>query len=484
MAKKIILEPGRTFSEFSLLTGHSGRDCKLTDVTLQTSLTERLMLKLPLLSAAMISVTGYEMALALGKEGGLGILPARLSIAEQADMVRRIKEYEMGFVEEPITARETTTVEEILKLIEQYGHSKIPIVDRNNTFLGMFIQQHYWSTEAALQDTAASVMITFDSEKIPFCNKPDISVDQAKDLLKSNQQRYLVVLDNQNRLVKLAFEKDIEKIKIGSAISTYKGWQQRARENIAAGADLIVIDTSDAHSDFVLDVMKEYKSMGLETPLCVGNIITYEGALCLMQHGADIVKVGMSSGSICTTQRQKATGRAPMTALMEASRARDDYLEKSKRYAPLVMDGGIVSPADMVIALTLADAIMMGNYFNRFYESGGEKLNKDGKITRDENEMVAVATWGEGSIRAQNLDRYGHSTRKTFFEEGVEGTVPYLGRLKPTLKKDMMKIKAALSNAGCVDLKAFRDNAVIELNSPHSSNIVTDAHDISIKGVS
>jgi IMP dehydrogenase len=484
MAKKIILEPGRTFSEFSLLTGHTGRNCKLTDVTLQTSLTEKLMLKLPLLSAAMTSVTGYEMALALGKEGGLGILPARLPIEEQAEMVRKIKEYEMGFVEEPITARENATVEKILKLIEQYGHSKIPIINRNNTFLGMFIQQHYWQTDAALQDRVGSAMIRFDSEQIPFCNKPDITVDEAKDLLKSNQQRYLVVLDHQNRLVKLAFEKDIEKIKVGSAISTYKGWQERAKENIAAGADLIVIDTSDAHSDFVLDVIKEYKSMALETPLCVGNIITYEGALCLMQQGADILKVGMSGGSICTTQRQKATGRAPMSALMDASRAREDHFEKSKRYAPVVMDGGIASPADMIIALTLADAIMMGNYFNRFYESGGEKLDKDGKITRDENEMVSVATWGEGSIRAQNLDRYGHSTRKTFFEEGMEGTVPYLGRLKPTLKKDMMKIKAALSNAGCVDLKEFRNNAVIELNSPHSRHIVGDVHDISIKGSS
>jgi IMP dehydrogenase len=482
MAKRIILEPGRTFSEFCLLTGHTGLHGTISDVTLQTKLAEHLTLKLPLLSSAMTSVTGYEMALALGKEGGLGILPARLTVEEQIDIVRKIKEYEMGFVEEPVTARENATVEEVLKLIEQYGHSKIPVVNRNNSFLGMFTQRHYWDTDVALQDQVTSAMIPFGSESITSCHKPDITVDQAKELLTSSGQKYLVVLDDQNRLVKLAFEKDIEKIKVGSAITTYKGWKERVVANVEAGVDLIVIDTSDAYSQFVADVMKDYRSMKLKTPLCVGNIITYHGAQYLMQHGADLVKVGMSSGSICTTQRQKATGRAPMNALMEADRARKDYLQKSARYVPLIMDGGITSPADMIIALTIADAVMMGYYFNRFYESAGEKLDQGGKVTRDENEMVSVATWGEGSLRAKNLDRYGHSTRKTFFEEGVEGTVPYLGRLKPALKKDTMKLRAALSNAGCLNLEELRKNAVIELTSPHAGKIVGEAHDIYIKG--
>lgn len=481
MAKRIILEPGRTFSEFCLLTGHTKRHGTISDVTLQTKLSENLTLKLPLLSAAMTSVTGYEMALALGKEGGLGILPARLTVEEQADIVRKIKEYEMGFVSEPITAREDATVEEVLKLVEQFGHSKIPIVDRNNVFSGMFIQQHYWEIDVALQDPVASAMIPFGTEEISSCQKPGITVDEAKKLLKSNRQRYLVVLDDLNRLVKLAFQKDIEKIKVGSAITTFKGWKERVEANVEASVDLIVVDTSDAHSDFVVDVMRDYKAMGIETPLCVGNVITYDGAMYLMHKGADIVKVGMSSGSICTTQREKATGRAPMTALMEVGRAREDYLQKSGRYVSLIMDGGITCSADMIIALTIADAVMMGYYFNRFYESAGEKLDRGGQVTRDENQMASVVTWGEGSIRAKNLTRYGHVTRKTFFEEGVEGTVPYLGRLKPTLKNDMMKLKAALSNAGCLNLEELRANAVIELNSPYAGKIVGDAHDITMK---
>jgi IMP dehydrogenase len=478
MAQKVIFEPGRTFGEFGLLTGLTTRDNKISDVRLQTDLAEGLTLKLPLLSAAMTSVTGYQMALALGKEGGLGILPARLPVEEQAQIVRRIKKYEMGFVEDSVTAREEATIEEVLRLVERFGHSKIPIVDRNNTFRGMFIRQHYWETEAGPQDRVAEAMIPFGSGQVPHCNDPEITVEEAKKLLRSGGQRYLVVLDDLNRLVKLAFQKDVAKVKVGSAITTYRGWPDRVRANVAAGADLIVVDTSDAYSDFAGDLIEEYAGMNLDVPLCVGNVITYEGALFLMERGADVVKVGMSSGSICTTQREKATGRAPMTALLEADRARQDHEKSSGRRIPLIMDGGITGPADLIIALTVADAAMMGYYFNRFYESAGEKLDRGGKVTRDEREMVSVATWGEGSFRAQNLDRYGHATRKTFFEEGIEGRVPYLGRLKPVLKKDLMKLRAALSNAGCPNLSEFRRQAVIELNSPHSRQIVGAPHDV------
>jgi IMP dehydrogenase len=223
------------------------------------------------------------------------------------------------------------------------------------------------------------------------------------------------------------------------------------------------------------------KSLGFDVPLCAGNVITYEGAKALMEGGADMIKIGMSSGSICTTQREKATGRAPMTALIDADRARNDYLNDSGKYVSIIMDGGITSSGDMVIALTIADAVMMGGYFNRFYEAAGEKFDSNGIETRDESEMVAVASWGEGSQRAKNLDRYGHTSKRTFFEEGIEGNVTYLGRLKPNVKKDLMKIKAALSNAGCYNLKEFRNNAVIELNSLHSSKIVSTTHSVNEK---
>ena len=482
MAKKIITEePGRTFNEFSLLTGYTKKDCRLRDIRLETMLSD-INLDIPLLSASMMSVTGYEMALALGKEGGIGILPARLSINEQTNIVEKIKAYEMSFVEEPITVRENATIEQVLKLIERHGYSKIPVVDRNNTFLGIFLRDHYLDSEnTAPQDNVVNEMVPFGDKSIPIYNKSDITVDKAKELLSSGKENYLIVLDEQDRFIEFAFKKDMRKIKVGSAITTYEDWSDRVKQNIAAGSDLIVIDTSDAYSEFALQVIRDYKSLGFDVPLCAGNVITYEGAKALMEGGADMIKIGMSSGSICTTQREKATGRAPMTALIEADRARNDYLNDSGKYVSIIMDGGITSSGDMVIALTIADAVMMGGYFNRFYEAAGEKFDSNGIETRDESEMVAVASWGEGSQRAKNLDRYGHTSKRTFFEEGIEGNVPYLGRLKPNVKKDLMKIKAALSNAGCYNLKEFRNNAVIELNSLHSSKIVSTTHSVNEK---
>ncbi len=482
MVKKIISKPGRTFNEFSLLTGYTDEGCNIHTVDLNTKLSDNLVLGIPFLSAAMTSVTGYEMALDLGKERGLGVLPVRLPIEEQVRIVKMIKAYEIGFVEDPLTARENTSIEEVLRKLNKFGHSKIPIIDRYGVFKGMFVRQHYWAVGGSPQDAVSSVMIAFDSnKKISYCNNPEISIDEARALLKTSEDNYLVVLDGQNRLVKLAFAKDVEKIKVAVAISTHKDWEERVKANVEIGADLIVIDTSDAYNCYAVDVIKKYKKTGTKVPICAGNIITYEGAMELMKAGADIVKIGMSSGSICTTQNVKATGRAPMTALVEAGRARKDFMKETGRYVSLIIDGGVSNARDMIIALTVGDAIMMGNYFNRFYEAAGDKIDKNGHTTRIESEIVKVVTYGEGSKRAQNLSRYGHTTQKTFFPEGREGTVKYKGRLKPVLKADILRIKAALANAGCMNLEEFKENAVIELMSSAARGIVSDTHNIKEK---
>ncbi|MFH1209262.1 MAG: IMP dehydrogenase [archaeon] len=482
MVKKIITEPGRTFHEFSLLTNYSSKDCIIKNISLRAILHLNLKLKIPLLSAAMSSVTGFDMALALGKEGGLGVLPVRLPLEDQVGIIKKIKSYEMSFVEDPVTKREDVTVEEVLKEIERVGHSTIPIVDKNNVFLGMFTEQHYFEKNVSKADNVKSAMIGFGSDEILCCNDPKIYVSEAKKMLRDKNKNYLVVLDAQNRLVKLAFRKDIEEIKIGAAISTHEGWQKRVRAIVDAGVDLIVVDTSDAYSEFVKDLIIEYKKgMKIKVPLCVGNVITYDGALFLMRCGADIVKVGMSPGSICSTQREKAVGRAPMSALISADKARSQYFKEKRRYVPIIIDGGIVNAADMIVTLTIADGMMMGYYFNRFYEAAADKLDENKTLTRDENRMRYVETWGEGSLRAQNLDRYGHFSKTTFFPEGEEGTIPYAGRLKPNLNKDIKKIKSALSNAGSMNLDEFRKNSVLELLSIESSRIVSDVHDISVK---
>ena len=476
MAKKVILETGKTFGEFSLLTDYTAKGCNLQNISLETNL-GGLRLRHPFLSAAMTSVTGYKMALSLGKEGGLGVLPARLPVKEQIKIIDKIKSYEMGFVEDPITARENATIDEVVRLVEKHGHSKVPIIDRNNVFLGLFSFDKYLEENATPGDKVTAIMI--GPKNLPVSKKTDLTMEEAKKELEG--KNYLIVLDDLDRLVKIAFRKDVENIPVAAAVSTHKGWKKRTQACIEAGADMIVVDTSDGFNEFTAKVIEDFKNMGTEVPICVGNVITYDGAKFLMEKGADLVKVGMSSGSICTTQREKATGRAPMTALLEASRARNDFAREKKRYVPLVIDGGVSSAGDMIISLTVADAVMMGGYFNHFYEAEGEKYDENMKNTNHEPDIRYIGTWGEGSARARNLDRYGHVARKTFFTEGEEGTVENWGRLKPKLKQDIRKIKAALSNAGCMNLKEFHNEAVIELMSTYSQKLVGSTHNIKVK---
>ena len=476
MAKKVILEAGRTFSEFSLLTDYTPKECNLNNINLKSKL-GNLELGNPFLSAAMTSVTGYEMALALGKEGGLGVLPARLSIKEQVEIINQIKGYEMGFVEDPVSVRDNATIDEAVRLVEKHGHSKIPITDRNNVFLGLFNFDKYLESN---ETPAENIMTVITKEgELPVTNNENITVDEAKKELQKNN--YLVVLDDLNRLVKIAFKKDVDNIVVGAAISTHKGWKKRVKECHKAGADIFVIDTSDAYNEFTAKVIKEYHAMNLGKPICAGNVITYEGAKFLMENGADVIKVGMSSGSICTTQREKATGRAPMTALLDVEKARTEYYENTGKYVSIIIDGGVSDAGSMIIALSVADAVMMGGYFNHFFEAEGEKYDENMQLTTHEPDIKYIATWGEGSARARNLDRYGHVARKTFFAEGEEGTVQNWGRLKPKLNQDIRKIKAALSNTGCMNLKDYHKKAIIELMSPYTQNIVGDTHDMKVK---
>ena len=476
MAKKVILEAGRTFSEFSLLTDYTPKKCNLNSINLKTKL-GNLELSNPFLSAAMTSVTGYEMALALGKEGGLGVLPARLSIKEQVEIINQIKGYEMGFVEDPVSVRDNATIDEAVRLVEKHGHSKIPVTDRNNVFLGLFNFDKYLESN---ETPAENIMTVITKEgELPVTNNENITVDEAKKELQKNN--YLVVLDDLNRLVKIAFKKDVDNIVVGAAISTHKGWKKRVKECHKAGADIFVIDTSDAYNEFTAKVIKEYNAMDLGKPICAGNVITYEGAKFLMENGADVIKVGMSSGSICTTQREKATGRAPMTALLDVEKARTEYYKNTGKYVSIIIDGGVSDAGSMIIALSVADAVMMGGYFNHFFEAEGEKYDENMQLTTHEPDIKYIATWGEGSARARNLDRYGHVARKTFFAEGEEGTVQNWGRLKPKLKQDIRKIKAALSNTGCMNLKDYHKKAIIELMSPYTQNIVGDTHDMKVK---
>jgi len=477
MAKKINLDPERTFAEMTILPGLTEKNCSIQDVNLETRIGS-LDLRLPLMSAAMQSVTGYELALALGKEGGIGILPVRLPLKDQLDIVRQLKAYTPGFVDDPVTLRETARVEEALNVMHSHGHTTIPVCDRNNVFLGMFTHEHYLNLSVPPSANITKAMIPLRDDAVLSDRNLGITIKEATDRMRERGTKYLVVLDDEGRLAQIAFKKDAEYIPVGVALSTHEDWVDRFEANREAGVDLFVIDTSDAYSEFAHDVIEAYKASGVETPLVAGNVVTYEGAMYLFDAGVDAVKVGMSSGSICTTQQQKGVGRAPVSALIDVDRARKDYVHKSGRDVAVIADGGISTGASIAIGLAIADVVMMGNYFNRFFEAAGHKFDKSGRHTTLDSEIAEVETFGEGSDRARNLDRYGHSDQRTFFAEGVASTVPYAGRMKPTLKADLLRVRAAMVNAGCKTLAEFREQAVLTVLSPYAADTVSRTHDI------
>ena len=475
----LLTTPGRTFGEFVLLPDYGDNHCRVDNIDLTCKLHDRLQLGITVLSAAMTSVTGYEMALALAKEGGLGIIPCGLPQEDQVGIVRRIKAFEMGFVAEPIKIRENRSIEDALAMIRRFGHSKIPIVDVNNVYQGMFDLEIYIRSPASHKDPITTVL----AQNVPTLVRSDLTIDEAKVHFAQSADRYLVILDNQGRLVKLAFKKDEERLKVGAATNTHDGWEQRARALGEAGVDLIVIDTADAHTPFSKIVLNRYNQLrsngdpAFQAPICAGNVVTYNGALHLMNAGADMIKEGMSSGSICTSAQKTAAGRAPMTSLIEVCRARD-FFKEAGRYVPIIADGGISDPASLLIALTHADACMMGGVLNRYLEAAGPKLDNNRIPTTDEHQMEWVETWGEASARAHNFVRYQHAGIRTFVEEGIEDVVPYCGRLKPGLSDFFKNVYVGFVRAGCRTLPEFRKRAVIELLSEAASGIVKRPHHV------
>ena len=221
MAKRVILDPpGYTFSQFSLLTGHTSKECALQDVSLYSSPAD-VDLRLPLMSAAMTSVTGREMVLALGREGGLPVIPANIDELQMVRWIEEVKDEKMGFVEDPLKARENDTIEHVLKNINERGHTRVPVCDRNNHFLGMFEEEHFYISGKRPSDLVTLSMIPCDDL---LCTEDEnLSIDDARNILSGNSQKYVVVLDDQRRLVKMAFKKDMLEAKVAAAITTYEG---------------------------------------------------------------------------------------------------------------------------------------------------------------------------------------------------------------------------------------------------------------------
>ncbi len=479
---KLTDSTSRTFSEFLILPGRTTRRTRIEDVSLRSRITDKTEIPLPLLSAAMQSVTGHKLAIELAKQGGLGVIPGSIPVQEQAEMVRRVKRYRSGFVYNVITVGPHDRISSLLELDEQHGYSTFPVVE-NGRLVGLITEKRYHpEKDASLQ--VSQRMIPFSKLIV---GDEGITLDEANDRVIQSGIGALPLIDRDRNLKSVVFFRDLKehmaypnafvdgdkRLRVAAAVSTHPEDLERAEALVRAGADFLVLDSSDLYSDFAGEAIENYKRF--RKPIIAGNIVHTDAFDFLANLGVDCIKIGQGSGSICTTRRVKATGRGQATAVMEIARARDRFFSKTGRYVPICSDGGISSTGDMAVALALgADLIMMGKYFAGFTEGPQPLVERPFRVmTNGTDEIGSVNAfvkpyWGEASPRAKNIRRYGHSDPRSFVVEGVEGFVLHKGSLITQLPMDMLALRGSLSTAGCKTIRELYENARLEVQTTSS----------------
>ena len=487
--------PSHTFSEYLLVPGYSSAECIPSKVSLKTPLVKfkkgekpAITMSIPLISAIMQSVSNDTMAIALAKEGGVSFIYGSQTVAQQADMVRKVKSYKAGFVRSDSNIKPDQTLNDVLELKEKLGHSTIAVTEdgtANGKLLGIVTSRDYRVTRMTGDEKVESFMTPFN--KLIYA-KEGTTLAQANDIIWENRLNSLPIIDDEGRLVAFVFRKDYEQHKnnpdelldsqkryvVGAGINT-RDYEERVPALIEAGADVLCIDSSEGFSEWQARTIKWIRdNYGDSVKVGAGNVVDAEGFNFLADAGADFIKIGIGGGSICITRETKGIGRGQATAVIEVAKARDEYYKKHGVYIPICSDGGIVHDYHITLALAMgADFCMLGRYFARFDESPTQKVLVNGNYMKE--------YWGEGSARARNWQRYDMGgAKKLSFVEGVDSYVPYAGSLHDNLTVTLSKIKSTMCNCGALSIPELQDKAKLTLVS--SVSIVEGgAHDVVVK---
>lgn len=488
-------EVSRTFGEYLLIPGLTTKQCIPGNVSLKTPLVKfekggssSIELNIPFVSAIMQSVSGPELAIELARNGGLSFIFGSQPIASQAEMVRKVKKFKAGFVTSDSNLTPENTLDDVLRLIEQTGHSTIGITNDgtpNGKLLGLVTSRDYRVSKDARDKKVKDFMTPFEKLVV---GEVGITLSEANQIIWDHKLNTLPVIDKDQRLAYFVFRKDYDshkenpneisspdkKLLVGAGINT-RDYKERVPALVEAGVDVLCIDSSDGYSEWQYETLQWIKKeYGNKVLVGAGNVVDQEGFLYLAEAGADFIKVGIGGGSICITREQKGIGRGQATALQDVAKARDEYQQRTGVYMPICSDGGLVHDYHMVLALAMgADFLMMGRYFARFDESPTRKLTVGNRFVKE--------YWGEGSNRAQNWQRYDMGgTESLKFEEGVDSYVPYAGKLKDNLNVTLGKIKATMCSCGSITIPELQEKAKITLVS--STSIVEGgAHDVILK---
>jgi IMP dehydrogenase len=473
-----------TFDDVLLKPAYS--DVLPSDTDLTTKITKNIKLNVPIISAAMDTVTESRLSIAMAEAGGMGCIHKNFSIKEQADEVKKVKKFESGVVIDPVTINPDQTLAEALSLMKQYSISGIPVVKKDSKKLVGILTNRDVRFAQDKKQLVSSLM----TDKNLITAKSNISKNDARELLHKNRIERIIIVDNNGNCTGLITGKDLEKTKqfphackdaqgrlrVSAAIGTGKDGLKRAEALIEAGVDILLIDTSHGHSKGVIETLKEIKKFYPNKDIIAGNIATAEAAKMLIDFGADAVKVGIGPGSICTTRVVAGVGVPQLSAVLEVAKICN--LAK----IPVISDGGIRFSGDLAKAIAAgASLVMLGSLLAGTEETPGEIVLYKGRSYKVYRGMGSLGAMAKGSA-----DRYFQqdiTDKLKFVPQGVEGRVAYKGQVSEVIYQLVGGLKSAMGYTGNSNIEEMRNNCEfikitnsgLKENHPHSITITSES---------
>jgi IMP dehydrogenase len=454
-----VIKEALTFDDVLLVPAHS--TVLPNTANLSTKLTKEITLNIPMLSAAMDTVTETKLAISLAQEGGIGFIHKNMSIERQADRVRKVKKFESGVVSEPVTVTPETTLAELSEIVKKNSFASFPVVTKEGELVGIITGRDTRFVKD-LDKTVAEMMTPKDRL---VTVKENTSREAILDLMHQHRVEKVLVVDDAFKLQGMITVKDFQKaerkpnackdefgrLRVGAAVGAGAGNEERIDALVAAGVDVLLIDSSHGHSEGVLQRVRETRAKYPNLPIVAGNVATAEGAIALADAGASAVKIGIGPGSICTTRIVTGVGVPQITAIADAAEA------LKERGIPVIADGGIRYSGDIAKAIAAgASCVMVGSMFAGTEEAPGEIELYQGRAFKSYRGMGSLGAMAKGSS-----DRYFQSDNAAdkLVPEGIEGRIPYKGFLKEIIHQQMGGLRSCMGLTGCATIEELRTKA-------------------------
>ena len=454
-----IKQEALTFDDVLLVPAHS--TVLPNTANLSTQLTKEIRLNIPMLSAAMDTVTETKLAISLAQEGGIGFIHKNMTIERQADRVRKVKKFESGIVSEPVTVSPDLTLAALAEMVKKNGFAGYPVVDGENNLIGIITGRD----TRFVKDLSKTVSQLMTKKEDLVTVKEGASRETILELMHQNRVEKVLVVDDAFKLKGMITVKDFQKaeqkpnackdefgrLRVGAAVGVGPGNEERIDALVKAGVDVLLIDSSHGHSEGVLQRVRETRAKYPNLPIVAGNVATAEGAIALADAGASAVKVGIGPGSICTTRIVTGVGVPQITAIADAAAALKD------RGIPVIADGGIRFSGDIAKAIAAgASCVMVGSMFAGTEEAPGEIELYQGRAFKSYRGMGSLGAMAKGSS-----DRYFQSDNAAdkLVPEGIEGRIPYKGYLKEIIHQQMGGLRSCMGLTGCATIEELRTKA-------------------------